>query len=113
MREKNKSIYMLILAMAIFGTIGIFRKFIPLPSATIALTRGAVGAVFLLLFILTVKSYWPAGTHRLQQLLLPQPATVAARQAFSELVTDLENGESFSDSITAFCREVIDHANTQ
>ena len=70
-------------------------------------------AVFLLLFILTVKSYWPAGTHRLQQLLLPQPATVAARQAFSELVTDLENGESFSDSITAFCREVIAHANTQ
>jgi len=52
MRDKNKSIYMLISSMAIFGTIGIFRKFIPLPSATIALTRGAVGAVFLLLFVL-------------------------------------------------------------
>ena len=34
--------------MFIFGTIGIFRKYISLPSSFIALERGAVGAFFLL-----------------------------------------------------------------
>lgn len=33
----------LLLSMTIFGTIGIFRQWIPLPSGTIALVRGAVG----------------------------------------------------------------------
>ena len=39
----------LLLSMTIFGTIGIFRQWIPLPSGTIALVRGAVGTLFLLL----------------------------------------------------------------
>lgn len=34
-------------AMGIFGTIGIFVRFIPLPSAVIALCRGALGLIFL------------------------------------------------------------------
>jgi hypothetical protein len=25
------------------------------------------------------------------------------------LVTDLQNGEDFTDSVTAFCREIINH----
>ncbi len=37
--------------MLIFGTIGIFRRFIPLPSASLAFFRGAVGALFLILFV--------------------------------------------------------------
>ena len=36
-------------AVAVFGTIGIFVRSIPLPSSVIALVRGAVGAAFLLL----------------------------------------------------------------
>ena len=39
----------LIFSVAVFGTIGIFVRFIPLPSSVIALVRGAVGAAFLLL----------------------------------------------------------------
>lgn len=39
----------LILAMSIFGTIGIFVKYIPLPSSVIACVRGFVGVLFLLL----------------------------------------------------------------
>lgn len=35
--------------MLIFGTIGIFRRYIPLPSAVLACFRGAAGAVFLLI----------------------------------------------------------------
>lgn len=38
----------LLSAMAIFGTVGIFVRYIGLPSATIALFRGALGVVFLL-----------------------------------------------------------------
>lgn len=36
-------------AMAVFGTIGIFRHYIPLPSATVAFARSAIGALFLVL----------------------------------------------------------------
>lgn len=38
----------IILSMAIFGTIGIFRTYIPLPSGFIAMARGLIGVVFLL-----------------------------------------------------------------
>lgn len=50
MDNKNtKAKLQLIISMFIFGTIGIFRKYIPLPSSVIALVRGAVGALFLVL----------------------------------------------------------------
>lgn len=37
-----------VLAMFIFGTIGIFRRYLPLPSSFVAMMRGAIGMVFLL-----------------------------------------------------------------
>lgn len=42
----------LILSMIVFGTIGIFVRFIPYSSGIIAMTRGIVGALFLLVVIL-------------------------------------------------------------
>ena len=42
---------MLASSMLIFGTIGIFRRYIPLPSGLLAFSRGAIGAVFLGLFL--------------------------------------------------------------
>ena len=39
----------IILSMLIFGTIGIFRRWIPFPSSVVALVRSAVGLVFLLI----------------------------------------------------------------
>ncbi len=42
-------------AMGIFGTVGIFVKFIPLPSATIAFFRGVLGVLLLLFIILFGK----------------------------------------------------------
>ncbi len=48
MRENAKPLRMLIASMVIFGTVGIFRRWIPLPSATVAAARGVVGGVFLL-----------------------------------------------------------------
>ena len=40
---------MLVLSMVIFGTIGLFRRMIPLSSGLIAFSRGIIGSVFLLL----------------------------------------------------------------
>ncbi|MBQ8338831.1 MAG: EamA family transporter [Clostridia bacterium] len=48
---KRGALLALILAMSIFGTIGIFRQWIPLPSATVALGRSVIGAAFLLLVL--------------------------------------------------------------
>ena len=38
----------IVLSMLIFGTIGIFRRWIPFPSSVVALVRASVGLVFLL-----------------------------------------------------------------
>lgn len=67
--QKNspKSLAMLISAMFIFGTIGIFRRMIPLPSAWIAFFRGVVGAIFLYLF---VKIKGKKFAHHLQGKML-------------------------------------------
>lgn len=39
-------------AMFIFGTIGIFRKYIPLPSSVLAMARGWIGMLFLFCVLL-------------------------------------------------------------
>lgn len=53
MKKNNSPRSMLMLAgsMLIFGTIGIFRRHIPLPSGLLSFVRGAIGSVFLLAFI--------------------------------------------------------------
>ena len=48
--QRTRSYLMLIGSMLIFGTIGIFRRFIPLSSALLAFTRGILGSAALLLF---------------------------------------------------------------
>lgn len=51
-QSEKKGRLMLLGAMCIFGTIGILRRFIPLPSSFVALVRGCVGTVFLLAVML-------------------------------------------------------------
>lgn len=51
MKENNTSKLNMMLAMFIFGTIGLFVKYIPLPSSLIAMLRGFAGAIFLFVFI--------------------------------------------------------------
>lgn len=50
---KDKIIF--VVSMFIFGTIGVFRKFIPLDSAIISFSRGIIGTLFLVLFLLIKK----------------------------------------------------------
>ena len=44
----NKAKCSLLAAMTIFGTVGIFVRYIPLPAATVAFCRGVMGLLFLL-----------------------------------------------------------------
>lgn len=55
MEKQHSALLRLIGAMGVFGTIGIFVRFIPLPSGIIALTRGVIGAAFLLLLMLCTR----------------------------------------------------------
>ena len=48
----------IILSMVIFGTIGIFRRLIPLPSGMIAMMRGLTGSIFLAL-VMAVRGIRP------------------------------------------------------
>jgi len=49
--KKNRGpLVMLISSMLIWGTIGVFRRYIPLSSAFLAFTRGMMGGLFMLLF---------------------------------------------------------------
>ncbi|MBR0374162.1 MAG: EamA family transporter [Mogibacterium sp.] len=50
-RNNGKSMAMMVSAMLIFGTIGIFRRFLPLSSGFLAFARGAIGGLFLLVYI--------------------------------------------------------------
>jgi len=52
---KKISLISLILSMAIFGTIGIFRNYIPFPSAFLAMARGLIGSAFILVFLIITK----------------------------------------------------------
>ena len=60
----------LILAMVIFGTIGIFRKYIPLPSGIVACARGILGVAFLLVFIKVKKIKMDKSAIKLHLLIL-------------------------------------------
>lgn len=58
----------MICSMFIFGTIGIFVNYIPLPRGVIAFVRGLTGALFLLA-VLCVKRVRPSGEHIRKNLL--------------------------------------------
>lgn len=54
-KVKNKSKLTMAFAMTIFGTIGIFRRYIPLSSGAVSLVRGLIGTIVLLLFVYFTK----------------------------------------------------------
>lgn len=72
MSKPFHSRWTLIASMCIFSTIGIVRKYIPLPSSIVALARAVIGAVFLLIVIAFRKQpiRIPAGKKNPVLLLL-------------------------------------------
>lgn len=67
---------MFISAMLIFGTIGVFRRFIPLPSAFLACARGILGGLFVLAY----------AAFRKKKAAAPLPRRTALRLAFTGAV---------------------------
>ena len=57
-------------AMAIFGTIGLFRRYVPLSSGILACARGLVGALVLLLIMLLLRKRISFAAVRRNLLLL-------------------------------------------
>ena len=68
----KQSRLILILSMFIFGTIGIFRKYILMPSSALAMIRGFIGAFFLLILFRAKggKLSWKAIQNNLLFLLI-------------------------------------------
>ena len=50
-KNDKRSMAMLVASMAIWGSIGIFRRYIPLPSSVLAASRGVIGSLFLFAFL--------------------------------------------------------------
>ena len=55
-RENKKATLSVIATMLIFGTIGIFREYTPLPSGLLSMARGLIGAAFLFLVMLVTRA---------------------------------------------------------
>ena len=55
-KENKKAILGIVIPMLIFGTIGIFREYTPLPSGLLAMARGLIGAVFLFCVMLITRA---------------------------------------------------------
>ncbi len=68
-KETAKSYSAIISSMIIFGTLGIFRRYIPLSSAMLAFFRGLLGSAFLVVLILA-KGRKPQKTNAKKLLLL-------------------------------------------
>lgn len=64
MKNDRRSTMALVLSMVIFGTIGIFRRYIPFPSGLIAMARGLIGMLFLLAYTRMRGIRFSAGSVR-------------------------------------------------
>ena len=70
MNTETKGKINIILSMAIFGTIGLFVRYIPLPSSVIASVRGFIGAAFLVIAILVSKKGFSFAAAKRNLLIL-------------------------------------------
>ena len=55
-KTPKKYLVEFIISMVAFGTIGIFRRYIPLDSGILAMARGIIGAIFIFIFLAVRKT---------------------------------------------------------
>lgn len=67
--------------------------------------RSFVASAFLV-FSLLVRCFWPEGCDKLRGVILPEAAS-GVQIAAETMVKDLTQGKSVSESLTAFCAEVL------
>ncbi len=97
---QNRGKWMLIAAMALYGTIGVFRHYIPLPSGLIACARGLIGALSLLLFLL-IRRRKPDRTA-IRRNLLPLCLSGAALGANWALLFEAYNRTTVASATLAY-----------
>lgn len=91
---------MLIAAMALYGTIGVFRHYIPLPSGLIACARGLIGALSLVLFLLIARR--KADRAAIRRNLLPLCLSGAALGANWVLLFEAYNRTTVSSATLTY-----------
>lgn len=52
MQKNSSAMLRLLTAILLFGTIGVFRQFTPLPSSLLSMSRGLIGAAFLFVYMM-------------------------------------------------------------
>ena len=66
--------------------------------------------LFFLLFVVSIKTAWPAGSQALHRILLLPGNFSETKTAIQTLISNLKDGQPFYDSLTAFCKQIIAHA---
>ena len=71
-----------------------------------SLRLSLLSVLFLLLFALAVRFFWPEGSQSARALLFPGDwhETEAALEAFAQQLTE---GRSLADCAKSFCREIL------
>lgn len=71
---------------------------------------GVMAAVLVIALVFGAIAVKNTGLRWVQNYLLPgDPAVTAA--ALEGMIEDLKNGDSLGNAVTAFCREIVDHAD--
>ena len=78
---------------------------VPRRSRMLSLTLG-----FFLAFLLLTRLFWPAGSAKLRQFLIPGDPDVTGHAA-ALLVEELRTGEPAGEAIKAFCSEILSYAD--
>lgn len=73
------------------------------------LRLAALTALCLLIFLLLVNGFWPAGAQALRDFLIPGDTAVTVA-ALEDLAAELRAGEALPDALESFCRRVIAEA---
>lgn len=63
-------------------------------------------AMWLLVFVLLVRAFFPAGAAQLRTYLLPDPQNIT-HTALGAFMSDLRSGEELGDALFAFCKLII------
>ena len=71
-KDNTRPLVMILLSMVIWGSVGIFRRFIPVSSSVLAFSRGIIGTIFLILFVKLCgrKLFLPLNKIHFFQLIL-------------------------------------------
>lgn len=69
-QKKNNATLLYVIAMLIYSSIGIFRRFIPMSSVALAFSRGLIGGVFLLLWLAATGGSLKLGISKKKKCML-------------------------------------------